>query len=98
MSFVETNDTLFESFEVVDLLNDVENVIFELFLLLFLLVERHPTIVVLFLEATLPHPQIINNKFELLSDAIEHFHFELHTIHGLVQGRNCIVSRANLTL
>ena len=97
MSFVETNDSLFEAFKVVDLLNDVENVIFELFLLLFLFIESHPTIVVLFLETALTHAQIIHNQFELLSDAVEHFHLQLHAVHSLVKRRDCVVSRAYFT-
>ena len=98
MSFVETDDTFFEAFEVVYLLNDVENVIFELFLLLFLFVQRHATIVVLLFEAALSHAQIIHDQFELFGDAVEHFHFELHSVHGFVEGRNRVVTWTNFTL
>ena len=61
-------------------------------------VQCHATIVVLLLEAALSHAQIIHNQFELFGDAVEHFHFELHSVYSLVEGRDRVVTRSNFTL
>ena len=77
---VETDHSFLELFVVLNVLDDLEDVILETFLLELLHVQLVAAVQVFILQTLVSHLEIIDDQIEVVTDALEMFHFNLHLV------------------
>ena len=95
---VKLNDTLLQLLVVSDVLDDLEHVSLEAILLQRLHVELMTAIQILVLQPLVPHLEIVHDQVQVVTDALEVLHLDLHLVDTLVQGSNIVLTGQNISL
>ena len=84
-SLIETYDASFELLIVGDVLDDIKDIIFEPILEHNLHVNFMTAVQVFVLEALVAHLEIIDDQVQIVADALEVLHFDLHLVDLFVE-------------